>query len=503
LLPCEPKLRFYRPRGIRAHVKAEEKPPAMRELLRIPGLGAKTALRLWRDAGVGSLRDLALACEENRVASLRGLGLKRQAAFLGAAKRALARQNRILYATALVMARLTSDAFADAGLDSPAVVGEVRRGVELVRELSMITTDAHPMSMLAAALEKTPACHAITIVGPSTIRALFEGGGPLVLRAVPRWRWVEALVRGTGTLAHVRWLERLAKQRGGLTAACKRAASEEELYSSLGVPFAPPELREGPTPRVPSLITNVGGIFHVHTTWSDGTASLLEMAREASSQGFSFLGISEHSKAASYAGGLDAARLREQARAVAEARREVPEITLFHGVEVDILPDGSLDLDDETLATLDFVIASVHVDLDMNGAAMTRRLLRALRHPLVTILGHPTGRLLLGRRESELDLDVIASAAAQNGTLLEINANPQRLDLGDALVRRAAAHGARFAIDPDAHTVRGIADVSLGVTVARRAGLGPSDVFNALRVDDVSSRLAARRVRAKHALGIA
>jgi DNA polymerase (family 10) len=503
LLPCEPKLRFYRPHGIGAHVKVAEMPPALQELLRIPGLGAKTALRLWRDAGVRNLRELALACEDNRVASLRGLGPKRQAAFLGAARRALARQNRILYATALEMARLVGDAFAQAGLDRPAVVGEVRRGVELVRELSMITTDTHPVNVFAAVLEKTPACHAVTIAGASTIRARFEGGGPLVLRVVPRSRWVEALVRGTGSSAHVRWLERIARRRGGLSAACRRAETEGELYSSLGVPLAPPELREGPTPGVPGLITNVGGIFHVHTTWSDGTASLLEMAREAQRQGFSFLGISEHSKAASYAGGLDARRLREQARAVEEARRAVPEITLFHGVEVDILPDGSLDLDDETLANLDFVIASVHVDLDMDGPAMTRRLLRAVRHPLVTILGHPTGRLLLGRRQSDLDLDVIASAAAENGTFLEINANPQRLDLADTLARRAAAHGAHFAIDPDAHTARGIADVSLGVTVARRAGLGPSAVFNALPVDDVSSHLSARRDRAKHALGLA
>jgi DNA polymerase (family 10) len=404
------------------------------------------------------------------------------------------------------MARLASEAMASAGLDRPAIVGAVRRGVELVRELSLITIGTRDAKVIAAALAKAPACHSVTVDGPSTVRARFEGGGPVVLRTVSPEGWVEALLRSTGSPAHVRRLEGLARRRGGLSLACKRAESEQDLYASLGVPFVPPELRDGPsagaTDLVTDLVTSVAGIFHAHTTWSDGTASIIEMAREAHARGFAFLGISEHSKAASYAGGLDAVRLDEQARAVDEVRRSVPELLLFHGVEVDILPDGSLDLDDQTLAKLDFVIASVHADLDMDGPTMTRRLLRAVGHPLVTILGHPTGRLLLGRRGSDIDLEAIATAASRNETLLEINANPQRLDLGDTLVRRAAARGARFAVDPDAHTVRGIADTCLGITVARRAALRPRDVFNAASVGEVSSYLAARRDRARHALGM-
>jgi DNA polymerase (family 10) len=244
---------------------------------------------------------------------------------------------------------------------------------------------------------------------------------------------------------------------------------------------------------VPKLVSAVRGIFHVHTTWSDGTASISEMARAAAAAGFSYLGISEHSRAASYARGLDAKRLRAQARAIDRARREVPTVVLFHGVEVDVLADGTLDLDDATLAALDFVVASVHSELDMPAGPMTRRLVRAVSHPLVTILGHPTGRLLPGRHGYAFDIDAVAEAAAANDTFLEINANPQRLDLSAALVRRAAVHGARFAIDPDAHSPRGIADAALGLAVARRAGLAPSQVLNSRGARATALYLSSRR----------
>jgi DNA polymerase (family 10) len=284
---------------------------------------------------------------------------------------------------------------------------------------------------------------------------------------------------------------------------CARARSESDVYEALGVPFAPPELREGATHEVPELLESIKGVFHVHTTWSDGSASLSEMARAAELAGYGYLGITEHSQAASYAGGLDSAAIGRQSRAVARARREVRGVQLLHGVEVDVMRDGSLDLDDATLASLDFVIASVHEGLEMADGEMTARLLRAVRHPLVTILGHPTGRLLLGRAGYAFDIEAVATAASRNGTFLEINANPQRLDLSDALVRRAAAVGACFAIDPDAHTPRGIRDASLGVSVARRAGLSASQVLNTRGTEEVVAYLAKRRLEAKRRLALA
>ncbi len=402
----------------------------------------------------------------------------------------------VVLGAALEMARLTNEALARAGFETATVVGEARRGAETMLELTMVARGPLDIGALAMALRGATACNDVALDGQDVLRMHFEGGGPARVWVVARERFVEALVRGTGSVKHVRWLESLAMRSGGLSRACAEARSERQLYESLGVPFAPPELREQPTPRVPRLVRAVRGIFHVHTTWSDGTASIADMARAAAGAGFAYLGISEHSQAASYAHGLDAKRLRAQARAVSRARREVPEVILFHGVEVDVLPDGSLDLDDATLAALDFVVASVHTELDMPAASMTARLVRAVSHPLVTILGHPTGRLLPGRHGYFFDVDAVADAAAKNDTFLEINANPQRLDLSDVLVRRAALRGARFAIDPDAHSPRGIADAALGLALARRAGLSPSQVLNARGARAVTGYLAARRKRA-------
>jgi len=401
---------------------------------------------------------------------------------------------------ALEMARLANEALARAGLGEATVVGEARRGVELVRELALLLPGRAPARDVARALERATACEGVWVEGRDVVRMRFGGGGPVRVTLVPPSRWLEALVRETGSPRHVRWLETKACTSGGLGRACVRARTERELYDSLGVPYAPPELREGPTRRVPELVDAVRGVFHVHTTWSDGAASIVDMARAARDAGFAYVGITEHSKAATYARGLDARQLARQARAVGRARKELPDVRLLHGVEVDVLRDGSLDLDDATLGSLDFVIASVHEDLEMNERQMTRRLVRAVSHPLVTILGHPTGRLLLGRQGVDFDLEAVATAAAANDTFLEINANPQRLDLGADLVRRAAARGARFAIDPDAHTPRGVRDTWLGVSVARRAGLGADQVLNAAGTEEVVAYLSSRRGQARKRL---
>jgi DNA polymerase (family 10) len=398
------------------------------------------------------------------------------------------------------MARLVNAALAKAGLEEAQVVGGAARGLEVVAELTMMARGPLDLGVAANALRGAFACRSVTIADDGSLRLQFEGGGPATLHVVPRERFLESALRATGSDPHIRWLETKARAGGGLSAACTRAKDEAELYASLGVPFTPAELREGPGPSVPAdLVSGVRGIFHVHTTWSDGTASILAMAQAAADAGFSYVGITEHSQSATYSGGLGTARLREQAQAIAEARGAC-EVYLLHGVEVDVLPDGSLDLDDATLAELDFVIASVHTTLDMRPPAMTERLVRAVSHPLVTILGHPTGRLLLGRKEYAFDIDAVAEAAAANDTFLEINANPQRLDLSDSLARRAARLGARFVIDPDAHSPEGVRDTALGVTVARRAGLSPSQVLNTKPRSEIVSYLTARRRRGLRAL---
>ena len=400
------------------------------------------------------------------------------------------------------MARLTNDTLARAGFGQAVAVGDVRRGLEVVDELRMVLRGPADARALAEALRGTEACASAEATASDAVCLAFRGAGKAVVQIVPAARFVEAIVRETGSRRHVRWLEGVAADAGGLGAVSGRARDEAGVYEALGLPFAPPELRERSTPCVPELVTAVRGIFHVHTDWSDGTATIVDMARAALQAGFEYLGISEHSKAASYAGGLDELRLRRQMREIARARRELPGIAILHGVEVDVLANGKLDIADAALAALDFVIASVHTDLDMAAPQMTARLLAAVRHPLVTILGPPRGRLLLGRGPSSFDVEAVAAAAAKNDTFLEINANPQRLDLGEEMVRRAAAQGAAFAIDPDAHSPRGVKDTALGLMVARRAGLKPSQVLNARGAGDVRVYLAARKKRARRVLAL-
>jgi DNA polymerase (family 10) len=471
-------------------------PATLRDVLRVPGLGIKTVRKLWRDAGISSLSELAYACEENRLA---GFGEKKQWKTLAEVRAILEGEGSLLLATAVEMSRrLRTTLTAVRAASEVREVGDVRRGVELVRGLEAIArgASAKRMARALAAAKGAIECIDVEIVDAATVRATFVGGAQANVVAVDAAQWVHALVERTGSTAHVRWLESLAADAGGLASVCARAKREEDVYAALGIPFAAPELREGPTPDPVDVIDGVRGIFHVHTDWSDGAASIVAMARAAADAGFAYVGISDHSQAAIQANGLAPTRLREQAAAMKAARAEVGDATqILHGIEVDILADGALDLPDDTLAELDFVIASVHSRFAMSASDMTARIVRAVSHPLVTILGHPTGRLLLGRRGYTFDVEAVARAAAANDTWLEINANPQRLDLSDTLARRAAASGARFVVDPDAHSPHGISDTSLGVTVARRAGLGPDRILNSKTRPEIVAYLAERRQR--------
>jgi DNA polymerase (family 10) len=471
-----------------------EVPASLLEVLRVPGLGAKSVRRLWQEAGVTSLGELLYACEENRLAKLSGFGGKKQDKTHSAVQRMLEERGSMLLAGAV----LAVDRIAAALRGSEVVlVGDARRGVETVREATILVRDG-VTAVIAKTLMAAKNRMDATSVTEDTddVVVLFASGELAHVRPVPAARWVAALLTETGSPEHVAWLRVRAAKAGGFDAVCSRSATEEDVYETLGLPFAPAELREGETGVVPEMVEKVEGIFHVHTEWSDGAATIDDMARETARAGFTYLGITDHSKAASYANGLDEARLREQATAIAEARRNDDRVTILHGIEVDILVDGTLDLDDDALSQLDFVIASVHSRFNLSHEEMTARIVRAVSHPLVTILGHPTGRLLLGRSGYTFDIERVAKAAAANDTYLEINANPQRLDLSDANVRIAAAAGAKFAIDPDAHSPRGINDTSLGVRVARRAALTAGQVLNSQRRDAVVATLAARKKKA-------
>ena len=471
-------------------------PDSVRRLLEVPGMGPKLVRTLWREAGVLSLGELAYACEENKLAHVPGLGPRRQARVLAAVRALLEKGGGVLLATAIAATRAIDFLLCEAGAAEVVPVGDARRGVELVRELVVLVRGIEAR-LVAPAIDGHVALEGTRAQTAADGATLVVHGLPIRVRVVPEAKWVRELITGTGDERHVAWLE--ARAGGELAAICARAKSEDAVYVALGLPPVPPELREGAAPVVPAGLLQHGdvrGFFHVHTDWSDGTAPVLSMARAAVHSGYRYVGISDHSQAAAYANGLDGARLVEQAKAIALARREATGCSILHGIEVDILADGSLDLDDEVLSGLDFVIASVHSKLSLGESEMTARILRAVSHPLVTILGHPTGRLLLGRRGYAFDLEAVARAAAANDTYLEINANAQRLDLSDVLVKRAAREGARFAIDPDAHADHAVDETTLGVMVARRAGLTRDQVLNARDREEVCAVLAARKAKA-------
>jgi DNA polymerase (family X) len=468
-------------------------PEPVRRLLEVPGLGSRLVGLLWRDAGIQSLGELAYACEENKLSHLPGIGPKKQARVLEDARALLERGGGVLLATAIGTARALQFLLGEAGAAEVVPIGASRRGVEIVRELVVLVR-----GLEAGAI--APAIAGRLELEGARVHAAADGATFVVhglstrVRAVPEHEWVHALVVGTGDDAHVAWLE--ARAGGELAPLCARAKSEDEVYVALGLPPIPPELREGEIEHVPKGLLeprDLGGFFHVHTDWSDGTAPILAMVRAAVLAGYRYIGISDHSGAAAYANGLDGSRLAEQASAIDAARQESSDCTIFHGIEVDILADGALDLPDDVLGSLDFVIASVHSKLSMPADEMTARIIRAVSHPLVTILGHPTGRLLLGRRGYSFDLEAVARAAAANDTYLEINANAQRLDLSDVLVKRAAKVGAKFAIDPDAHGDQAVEETALGVMVARRAGLTRDKVLNARNREEIAAVLAKRK----------
>jgi DNA polymerase (family 10) len=477
-------------------------PTSLLDVTRVPGLGPKRVRALWQGIGITSLGELIYACRENRLLRLQGFGEKSQERTLAAATFLLEGAGQMPLSRAIETGGVVTSVLLEAGAYAAELAGEARRGVEVVTEIVVVASgidvgEAHD------ALVAHHAVHRVTDLTEHGFRVALDGRVSVRVRVMSRDEMVAGLLVETGDAAHVRWLSERARDRGTTLADIARlSASEDGVYRALGIEPVPPELRDGAAPDVPKRLLVAGdlsGVFHVHTDWSDGTGSLVDMARAAVRAGHRFLGISDHSKAAAYARGLDRARLEEQRGAIDAARRELSGITILHGTECDILADGSLDLDDDTLARLDFVVASVHSSMQQDHETMTARLVRAVSHPLVTMLGHPTGRLLLARKGYSFDLPAVAAAAAKNETYLEINANPNRLDLSDAMVRRAAACGAEFVINPDAHEVAGMSDARFGVKVARRAGLSSTQVLNARECDAVLAKLEARKHRAKSA----
>lgn len=489
-------------------------PVGLYDLMRIKGLGASRIHTLYKQLGVDSLDALEKAARAGKVAALPGFGAKTEQRVLdGIAFARAARGRRRIAAAEEAAGDLLTAVLSFDGVTKGEVSGEVRRRLEVIEEIDVVAAARSPESVLSAFREvaglKAPKDEA----APAEFR--LSDGLLARVTVVPAAAYPAALAWTTGSDDHLRRLKELAESKGlrlepdglyrGKTRV--RAKDEEALYRALDLDWIAPELREGwgeveaaAEGRLPGLVTvdDLRGTFHCHTTWSDGKASVAEMAEAARERGWSYLGIADHSQSAGYAGGLTPARVRAQQREIDAWNREhggkgKRRFRLFKGVESDILADGSLDYDDSVLRTFDYVVGSVHSAFGIGEKAMTERLIRAVSNPHLTILGHATGRLLLRRDSYAVDVEAVIDAAAEHGVAVEINADPARLDVDWRAARYAAERGVLVPVNPDAHSTAALGVVYWGVHVARKAWLTPRQVLNAFELEEIEEYLAQRK----------
>ncbi|CAN5694850.1 DNA polymerase/3'-5' exonuclease PolX [soil metagenome] len=501
------------------HAELRERAPSgMRELLRVPGLGAKKIVQLHTELGIADLDALEDAARDGRVAGVRGFGELTQQRILDGLAFARSSTGRRRYHQALEAGdRIAGFIAALPGVQRAEIAGQLRRCDEIVDGIVIVAAVDGDVQQFADALQHTPG---LKWEGSAagTVSGRLADGLTVELRVTRPDSFGLALILATGSDAHIAALRTTAAERDFtigddalMTAAGPMAVPDEEaVYHALGMQYVPPELREygdevrqalhGGLPRLVEL-SDLRGCFHCHTTYSDGKASIQEMAEGAIAAGWRYLGIADHSMNAGYAGGLTPARLRQQHREIADwNERRGDELWLFSGTEADILRDGQLDYgaaSDSVLEQLDYVIGSVHSLFRMPRAEMTRRMRRAVADPRLTMLGHATGRLLLMRDGYDVDLNAVIETAAANGAIIEINADPHRLDMSWQHWPLARQLGVRTAINPDAHSVQAMDKVRYGVGIARKAWLRAEDVLNTWSLEEVRHYLTERKPRGK------
>ena len=472
-----------------------EFPPSVIDLLHLQGVGPKTVAMLYRDLGVRTLEDLEAACLAGRLRLLKGMGPKKEALILKALADRKQYAGRHLLAEADETASALIEHLRAAAPDADIVaVGSLRRGCETCGDIDLLVTGAD--ASIAHAFTSYRLVERVLAQGDTKSSVLLRGGFQADLRLVPPDSRGAAMQYFTGSKAHNIALRDRAiglglklNEYGVFRTAddtCVAGATEDDVYEALGLPWIAPELREhrgeidaALAGRLPSLITRdtLRGDLHVHTTETDGKDSIEAMAEAAHDAGLEYIAITDHSQALAMANGLDERRALAHAARI-RARDGHANVRLLAGIECDIRPDGTLDLNDECLAALDLVIVSVHSAFNMDRTQMTDRVLRALANPHVDILGHPTGRLLLRREPYLLDVEAVIGAARQHGVALEINCLVERLDLNDVHARLARDRGVPIVISTDSHAAGGFARLRWGAVVARRAWIEPQDVLN-------------------------
>jgi len=494
---------------------AAETPIGLYDLMRIKGLGPKRVRTLYAEMGIDSIDKLEEAALAGRLASVPGIGAGTEKKILESVAFArAARGRRRLYAAVEVAERLLEWLDTLGTVQRAEAAGEVRRDLEVVDSVDLVAAAKDPAAVLAAFRDLSGAASSCA-ASDDCAEIQFSDGLRVRLVCVPPARWATALLYATGSAEHLAQLEARAESLGlrlaadGLFRGGRRVAARDEaaVYRALGMAFVEPELREGwgeveaaAAGTLPRLVEvgDLRGTFHCHTTYSDGRASVAEMGEAAKERGWRYLGIADHSQSAGYAGGLPPVKVKHQQAEIdgwnrAHGGKGKKRFRLFKGVESDILPDGRLDYDDDVLASFDYVVGSVHSAFNQGERAMTERMVRAVSNPRLTILGHATGRLLLRRDGYEVDVRAVIDAAAEHGVMVEINADPARLDVDWKVARYAAMRGVLVPINPDAHSTASLDHVQWGVRVARKGWLGPRNVLNAYELEEVEEIFATRK----------
>jgi DNA polymerase (family 10) len=494
----------------------EDTPEGLLEMMRVPGLGTSKIHAIHAGLGIETLRELEEAAVDGRLAKLPRFGARTAEKILKGIAFMKAQGAHVLWHHGQAeAARLLAAVVRHPGVERAEVAGSVRRRRETVADIDIVAACSGDPAGVASSFAHAPGVADASGVGGASVTVRYVDGTRLDLHCVRAAEYGVALVRATGSDEHVADVARAAEARGmalrgdrllGADGRPLDLPDEAAVYAALGMAWIPPELREGrgeteaaARGALPALVEqrDLRGVLHCHSQYSDGKATIAELADAARARGWRYIGISDHSVSAFYAGGLkrdDVLRQHDEIDAV--NARAADGFQVLKGIEADILADGRVDYDDELLGRFDYVIGSIHSRYSMGGPEMTARVLAALDDPHLTILGHPTGRLLLTREPYAIDMEAVIEKAAETGAAIELNADPHRLDVDWRLCRFAKERGVAIEIGPDAHSVHGLDNVEIGVGIARKGWLERGDVLNARDADEVLAFAAARRARA-------
>ena len=489
-----------------------ETPPVALELMRIPGLGPKRIRALIDELDVHRIEQLHRAALDGRVRLVPGFGAKLERYILSALQSRALKTTRVKLATAARAATPLLEYLRGwPGVVRAVAAGSLRRGQETVGDIDILVTAGNSAAVVGH-FTKYPEAATVDAAGTTRATVHLRSGLQVDLRVVPDESFGSALQYFTGSKAHVIALRALGRERGlkineyGVFRGRRRIAGkdEAEVFAAVGLPYIEPELRENRgeieaarAGRLPKLVTlqDLRGDLHVHSAHTDGHGTIREMAAAATAHNLSYIAITDHSKRMTMAHGLDSTRLRRQGEEIERVNREFPGVEILKGIEVDILPDGTLDLSDKVLSQLDIVVAAVHSHFHLSRAEQTARVERALANPLVTILAHPTGRLMPDREPYDVDMPRLIRMAAANRVALEVNAQPERLDLIDAHCRMAKAAGVPISIASDAHAAEDYDNLAYGVSQARRGWLEAGNVLNTKTLAELRAYLDRRTAR--------